>query len=254
MSRYLLLLGLILFGCNFPSQSEVETKSSPEAKSDSTIQVLKANEEIVIDGLELEEIWSKTKEYPLDQDWIGKPWTSDDFQGSYKLSWSEDYLYVLAKIYDDKLIDIHPDGLDKYWDDDCLEVFIDEDASGGNHQYNYNAFAYHISLDYKVTDIGIDSLPHYYNDHVNVVKTQKGKVTTWELSMRIYNDDFNLNNENNPLVSLAPGKRMGFALAYCDNDFSEEREHFTGSTYIPGEDKNKGWIDAGVFGKIELIK
>ena len=35
-------------------------------------------------------------------------------------------------------------------------------------------------------------------------------------------------------------------VAYCDNDNSPEREHFIGSNKIEGEDKNRGWIDAGV--------
>jgi hypothetical protein len=45
---------------------------------------------------------------------------------------------------------------------------------------------------------------------------------------------------------------MGFALAYCDNDTSKERENFIGSVAVAGEDKNRGWIDAGIFGTIVL--
>ncbi|MEN0006928.1 MAG: sugar-binding protein, partial [Bacteroidota bacterium] len=87
------------------------------------------------------------------QRWLGEPYTDEDFSGRYKLTWSEDFIYILAEIQDDTLIDIHEDGLDRYWDDDCLEIFIDEDHSGGNHQYSHNAFAYHIALDGKVVDI-----------------------------------------------------------------------------------------------------
>ena len=46
---------------------------------------------------------------------------------------------------------------------------------------------------------------------------------------------------------------MGFALAYCDNDNSKERENFIGSVYVDGEDKNRGWIDANIFGTLKLI-
>ena len=45
---------------------------------------------------------------------------------------------------------------------------------------------------------------------------------------------------------------MGFAIAYCDNDHSVEREHFIGSEVVEGTDKNRGWIDADIFGKIKL--
>ena len=46
---------------------------------------------------------------------------------------------------------------------------------------------------------------------------------------------------------------IGFALAYCDNDKSEHREHFIGSVAVEGENKNKGWIDAHIFGTLLLV-
>ena len=45
---------------------------------------------------------------------------------------------------------------------------------------------------------------------------------------------------------------MGFALAYCDNDKSKTRENFIGSVYVEGNDKNRGWIDANIFGTLKL--
>jgi len=47
---------------------------------------------------------------------------------------------------------------------------------------------------------------------------------------------------------------MGFAVAYCDNDNSQIRENFIGSEVIEGEDKNRGWIDAGIFGSLQLVE
>jgi len=47
---------------------------------------------------------------------------------------------------------------------------------------------------------------------------------------------------------------MSFMLAYCDNDGSDEREHFIGSHDIEpvNGDKNLCYIDASVFGSIRL--
>ncbi|MCP4059513.1 MAG: sugar-binding protein, partial [Pseudoalteromonas sp.] len=47
----------------------------------------------------------------------------------------------------------------------------------------------------------------------------------------------------------------GFMLAYCDNDGSEVREHFMGSHEVQpvNGDRNRGFIDADVFGKITLL-
>lgn len=43
-------------------------------------------------------------------------------------------------------------------------------------------------------------------------------------------------------------------VAYCDNDTSEQRENFVGSIAIEGDNKNRGWIDAGVFNDWTLIE
>lgn len=208
-------------------------------------QIAKTQDAIVIDGKGNEKSWSTTSWRTIDQKWIGEDYSETDFQGRYKILWDKDNLYVLAEIVDDKLIDTHEDGLDRYWDDDCLEIFVDADGSGGNHQYNYNAFAYHIALDGKVTDIGADSLPHYY-DHVTSERVTNETMSVWEASIKIYDDNFVYGEQNKPLQLLS-GQALGFAIAYCDNDHSEERENFIGSSVVEGEDKNRGWIDAGIF-------
>lgn len=206
----------------------------------------------LIDGKADDTAWQNTEWLPLDQLWIGQAPTAADYSGRYKLLWDESNLYVLAEITDDTLIDIHPNGLEKYWDDDCLEIFLDEDASGGNHQYNYNAFAYHIALDGKVVDIRPDSAFAYFNDHCLSKRTTEGHKTTWEVAVKVFDGNhFEYDSENIPRL-LKAGKKMGFALAYCDNDHSPERENFIGSVRVEGEDKNRGWIDAGIFGLLTL--
>lgn len=210
----------------------------------------KASKEIKIDGIANEPAWVSAQSYQLDQPWLGEPYSKEDFTGSFKLSWDESNLYLLAEIRDDSLINQY-EGLEQYWNDDILEVFIDEDASGGDHQYNYNAFAYHIDKNLDVIDIGTDSSAHLFNDHMEVKYSKNGDWYTWEAAIKIYADSFERGQENES-VSLQSGKQMGFALAYCDNDTSAIRENFIGSEVIEGEDKNRGWIDAGVFGLLEL--
>lgn len=211
-----------------------------------------ASSPIHIDGSASDPSWSQVAWQSIGERWLGDSYTEEDFQGRYKVLWDPDHIYILAEITDDRLIDIHADGLDHYWDDDCLEVFVDADASGGDHQYNYNAFAYHIGLDNRVVDIGPDSLPHYY-DHVTCVRTTSGKNSTWELSMDVYDDSFILGKQNQK-EELRADQSIGFAIAYCDNDTSEERENFIGSVYVAGEDKNRGWIDAGIFQTMVLTR
>jgi len=206
----------------------------------------------LLDGNGQDEGWQKAPWLPLDQVWIGAPPTPEDFSGRYKMMWDENNLYILAEITDDALVDTHPDGLEKYWDDDCLEIFVDEDASGGDHQYNYNAFAYHIALDGKVTDTNPDKAFAYFNDHCVTRRNTVGQTTTWEVAVKIFDGKHYEDGAENIPKMLSEGKKMGFALAYCDNDRSAERENFIGNVAVAGEDKNRGWIDAGIFGLLSL--
>ena len=57
-------------------------------------------------------------------------------------------------------------------------------------------------------------------------------------------------------VKLEAGKSMGFMVSYCDSDSTAGREHFMGDVLIEpvDGDRNRGYIDAGVFGSIQLVK
>ncbi|GMG87956.1 sugar-binding protein [Biformimicrobium ophioploci] len=209
-----------------------------------------------------EAVWAAAPWYGLDHHILGEVPIPQDFSGRYKLLWGQDRLYLLAEIVDDVLYDSHPDPLSFYWDDDCLEVFVDEDASGGLHQYDFNAFAYHIALDNQAVDIGgqrPDGSPEFIllNDHVNSAwqrSESDPRTIVWEVALKIFGDNYQHGDPGAQPVPLKAGKKMGFMLAYCDNDGSDEREHFMGSHAIQAVDgdKNRGYIDASVFGKIIL--
>ncbi|WP_246286295.1 DUF6265 family protein [Winogradskyella ludwigii] len=215
------------------------------------IHVKRAKTKPIVDGKADDDIWSRTIWLPLNELWLGEAYTIDDYSGRYKLSWAEDGLYLLAEIKDDILIDNNPDPLVAWWDDDCLEVFIDEDNSGGEHQFNHNAFAYHIALDGNVVDMSTEKTGKLYNSHIESKHITKGNTTLWEVKISLFNDTYKDDAENTPL-KLEIGKVMGFALAYCDNDTSKTRENFIGSVFVEGEDKNRGWIDANIFGTLKL--
>ncbi len=204
-----------------------------------------------IDGISNESIWSKTSWHPIDQRWLGEPYSDEDFSGRYKLTWDDNALYVLAEITDDVLFDQYHDPLKLWWDDDCVEVFIDEENSGGDHQYNHNAFAYHVALDGNVVDMSTEKVGKLYNNHIISKHVTSGNSTIWELKFSLYDNSYEEEGINTP-VKLSVGKKIGFAIAYCDNDGSLERENFIGSIPVEGEDKNRGWIDANIFGTIVL--
>ncbi len=230
-----ILISILSFLIFFSCKTSIESTYSG---------IPRIQDKILIDGHGNESSWSSLDWMPLDQVWVGEIPTEQDFKGKYKLTWDENYIYVLAEIQDDVLLDIHEDGLVNYWDDDCLEIFIDENNSDGNHQFNNSAYAYHIALNLRVTDIGVDSLPMYVDHHVKTAKVTQGNSTTWEVGVKAWNEIPGVRGEARKYKA---GEDIGFMVAYCDNDSSPEREHFIGSNVIEGEDKNRGWIDAGVF-------
>jgi hypothetical protein len=239
-----------------------------ESANVNVLKAHKAKGEIIIDGINNESSWELAAWQPLDKLIMGNQPTSDDFTGQFKIVWNENQLFLLAEITDDILFDQHADPLYFYWDDDCLEIFIDEDASGGNHQFNYNAFAYHIALDNQVVDIGTnnkDGSTNFVllNDHIKSTwrrsATKPNKII-WEVAISVFDDSFMLEpiaeKDNNNPVKLTLGKTLGFMLAYCDNDGSKERESFIGSANIKpvNGSKNLGYITADVFQQLLLIE
>ena len=213
-----------------------------------------AQEAPIIDGVADEAIWAQAEWYALEHRWLGPEYSAEDFQGRFKVVWTADKLYILGEFVDDILIDTHRDPLVQYWDDDCLEIFIDEDYSGGDHQYNHNAFAYHMSLDNQAIDMGTDERPHNYSHHVESRWKQQGNTFVWEVAIDIYTDSYVDGSEDNKPITLSAGKLMGLMLAYCDNDGSELRENFIGSESVPSGPKDRGWIDAGLFGALILVE
>jgi len=206
----------------------------------------------VIDGIADDDAWSRAEWHSVEERWLGPEYDAQDFSGRYKVVWTKDRLYLLGQFTDDILFDGHRNPLVQYWDDDCWEIFIDEDHSGGTHQFTHNAFAYHLSLDNRAIDIGTAEEPRDYSDHVDSRWRQEGDLLVWEVSIRIFDDSYRDGAENNVPVELEAGKLMGLMVAYCDNDGSELRENFIGSETVPTGPKDRGYIDAGLFGTLIL--
>lgn len=251
----IILAASVLFN-NIHANNSALTNSTHSTKvSTSPIKKIPyTTEKIVIDGEPNESIWKNATWYPIDQLLLGEQPSATDFSGKFALAWNENRLYLMAEIVDDVLSDQHFDPLDSYWDDDCLEIFIDENNSGGEHLFTHNAFAYHLALDNQVVDMSTLKQAKLYNEHVkNKWKSAKNS-RFWEAEIAVFDDTYQDNSSKNKPVKLTMNKKIGFMLAYCDNDYSKTREHFMGSEPIAGPDKNLGYKTADVFGTIQLIK
>lgn len=207
----------------------------------------------VIDG-SVDAVWERAAWAPIDVFWLGtqsNP-SAADYTGRYKALWDEDYLYILYDVTDDRIYDGVRDALDRYWEDDTVELFIDENKNGGQHSYNTSAWAYHISTYGDVVDY-TTSGPKLLNDHVTSRLVSNGSKHIWELRVRIYGEDYADWKANTPL-KLFSGKLMGFSACYIDNDGSPQRESMMGSVNTPGHKNNQGYLDASVFGSLRLVE
>lgn len=219
----------------------------------SEYQAPKADMAPVVDGVADDAAWETAPWRSINHRWLGPEYSADDFQGRFKVVWSDERLYLLGEFVDDVLIDTHRDPLSQYWDDDCWEIFVDEDHSGGDHQFNHNAFAYHFSLDNRAIDIGTDRQPRDYSHHVESRWQQQADRLIWEVSIDLYADDYVDGANDNQPVTLHAGKTIGLMVAWNDNDGSELRENFIGSETVPSGPTDRGWIDAGLFGALVLV-
>ncbi|MDJ0916822.1 MAG: sugar-binding protein [Woeseiaceae bacterium] len=126
------------------------------------------------------------------------------------------------------------------------------DGRGGEHHYNHNAFAYHMSLDNRAIDIGADRQARDYSHHVESRWRQHEDKLIWEVAIDIYTDEYVDSSDENTPVRLTAGKVMGLMVAYCDNDRSGLRENFVGSEITYEGKTDQSCIDAGLFGKLVL--
>ncbi|MBC7486863.1 MAG: T9SS type A sorting domain-containing protein [Cytophagaceae bacterium] len=204
-----------------------------------------------VDGNGTDACWQQASWKSIDQLWLGTAPSAADFQGKYKVAWSGTTLYILAEIVDDVLYDGHTGALDQWYNDDCLEIFIDEDRSKGDHQCNYNAFAYHVAINGDVVDLGTDCNPHLYNSTITSARTNAGTTYTWEVAMTIYPATYTDAGPNTG-VSLFDGKVSGLSLAYCDDDGSNTRESFIGSEIMPSGHNDDNYKTADYFGTLNL--
>jgi len=225
-------------------------------------QAPKAETAPIINGVADDTAWHHAPWSNIDQLTLGETPSKDDFQGRYKLVWTQDKLFILAEITDDVLIDTHADPLVSYWEDDTFEIFIDENKSGGDHLNNYNAMAYHIALDNQVVDINSSAKPSLFNHHVTSHwqrSSAKPNVVIWEASIDVYpdtlKDRYQKNETSVSPVRLFAGKKLGFLVAYCDSDSPQGRESFISSLDIPAinGDKNRAYITADVFDTLTLV-
>ncbi|MCL2210553.1 MAG: CBM9 family sugar-binding protein [Treponema sp.] len=233
----------------------------------------------VIDGVGDDPAWSKAAWKPIDKIWLGDgnasqskltPPPAGTYSGRFKIVWTEDRLYYLVEIMDTYLsLTRIANPYNEIYNDDCLELFINEDGKGGMHENNNNAFAYHMSydgvhvMDYVSGQSGNSNFKNGYiarNHHMkykigNRNNANGTNLYIWEIEMKVFNKNYPVSGDvNYECEKLVNNKTMGFAVAYCNAGQSNKREYFIGSMSISGENKNVAYQNASVFAKLNLAK
>lgn len=224
------------------------------SKAEGDFKAFKTNTPVIIDGYGKDSIWSKRDWYDMNYVWMGERVDSTDYHGKFKLAWDSQFLYVLVEVVDDYLQPTLDSGLENYWKGDYVEVFIDEDQSGGIHQFNHQAFAYHVSTEGHAIDKSTTEETVFFDEHVLVKRTQKGNRHLWEMAIKLYDNQFNETAEDNAPVKIVDQKRIGFSIAYGDNDGNNSRENFMGSKMTHGVNNDEGYVNADVFGSILFVE
>jgi hypothetical protein len=243
----------------------------------------------VIDGDGSDAAWEKAKWQDIDYAWMynspmclptgttvnqdGTVSKNADFSGRFKIVWTADRLYILAEIIDDIIFTPYMNTPAQSPEkNDCLELFIDEDASGGTRSNGgNNFFTYHMNFDgiNAVDYIATSGQNILRNSHLNyeIDKNDTTHTYIWETEMKVYDSSYPLNTtpDNTP-VTLTEGKRMGFVAAYCDNDNNAHssnttqintRDHFIGSMFVTGNtdnERNVAYQNSTQYAKLYLVK
>jgi len=239
----LVLLG-VLSSCTAPLLKDI-TRVSSETKD--VYRIKQTQKPPTIDGKADEPEWDTVEWRAIDHLWLLAQPSVEDFSGRVKMLWKGNVVYVLGEITDDVLSDTHKHPKQRYYKDDCFEIFIDEDNSGGDHERNENAYAYHCAIDgTNVVDMDNNGYPVLYNHHVKYKLNTIGTKTTWEFAVTVYNDSLK------PVKRLKAGKIMGMSIAYCDNDGGQDRDCFMGWSEIDLDNKNVVYKDADYFVTVVL--
>jgi hypothetical protein len=218
---------------------------------------VRAIEAPVIDG-RIDSIWDSAHWVPMNVMWhanINNPYAlpASDYSGRYKALWDAEYVYLLFNISDDILYDVARDPLATRWEYDALQIFIDEDKSGGLSAGNNNAWSYYISPNGYIVDYNSTN-SRLVNDHLDVTRvTDKGNHL-WEMRIRIYGDDYDFDSPSNIPRVLTAGKLMGFSVGYSDNDGTSQAKTVYGSVSTSGHRTDLGWRDASVLGSLLLVE
>ena len=99
----------------------------------SEIEVKKSSKPVVIDGKINDKIWEEAKSYPMfiPSDRLRPVWNNRPYQETrVQVAYDDNYIYVLAKMVDDDLVQYGDNGTHLYLRGDTFEFFLQNPENG----------------------------------------------------------------------------------------------------------------------------
>jgi len=287
-----LLFLAIVIAAGFASCTHTPGENDHHARDDDPLAITLGRDDLAawfvetpptIDGSGGDPAWARASWQPINYEWmyntppnITPVKSPEDFSGRFKVVWTADRLFILAEIIDDVISATRGSTpYDSPQNDDCLELFIDENASGGARASDggNNFFTYHMSYggvniaDYIGGDGNTTNDPATHiqngnilrNSHINykIGKNDNTHTYIWEAEIKVYNNAYPARSSPDLApVKLTAGKKMGFAAAYCDADAKNTREHFIGSMFVTGntdDARNSSYLRSDQYAKLYLV-
>ena len=194
--------------------------------------IIKASRPIRIDGA-VEDLWSGAREYKIANVIYDPPTSDSDLSAGYKAMWDEQNLYMLVNVTDDSLK--NDSNSDLWYQDDCVEVFIDGDNSKSDN-YDSDDAQYH--FDWDRTKPAMDRFEHGSLNGVEfaMVTTEKGYRTEIKFPWSTLG------------TKPSAGAKIGLDVHVDDDDDGGDRD--TKLTWRGREDN--AWQTPSAFGTAEL--
>ncbi len=115
----------------------------------------------VIDGMDTDGEWTDAPAHQLTHINHGTLTDNLDLSGAWKAMWDSEYLYYLVEVTDDLLIQDSPayqSPDDGWWNDDCVEIFIDADNSKSSQYDQINDYQFGFRWNDATVQTGQNSL------------------------------------------------------------------------------------------------
>ena len=194
--------------------------------------IRKVSRPVAIDG-KADDLWSESRQYKIGNVLYLPPSNDEDFSASYKALWDEKNLYVLVDVTDDSLK--NDSDSDLWYQDDCVEVFVDADNSKSD-SYGDNDAQYH--FDWDKNSPSMDQFQNGKLDGIEfaMVTTENGYHTEIKFPWSTLG------------VEPSAGKKIGLDVHVNDDDDGGDRD--SKLTWRGKEDN--AWQNPSAFGTAEL--